>query len=750
MNETKIFKRFMLRYLLIAFLVVLGCIPFAFMAYKHIRDYTISTNVQKIETGITELEDNIDKMNMVSSMLSEDQNMILLKKSEGQIPADKVLNLKYLANQMFDIHCIYDFSPMFFVLFHSNDAFVSTNQVSDDFMQYYGKFFEVEGMTAAEFKQILFDRERTSPFVYVEQLKYNVTNKEVITKDAVLYVDSIEAGENLTTNKAVIAFIIDPKQLAETLLSKESLNEGVIKIADSSDNIIVNYGEGADKIGEIQESEFLKTDAGTLKLLNYINMKKGLNITVGLPMSQINNQMEDIIFFLLIYAGIGLLVALILTIAFSLHWYMPIRDMVKEAERLGNGSTGKKNEFDYVRESLLKLVSVKDELETKILLADTQKQAIELENIFIKGFYKREDEKKFIDKFPLVKEGYYVAYLQIHSEMDEDKGQRALVLAIELLKQDFLKEFLHVRSMSNTEILLIPALDHMDNETLRKIFLAMQEEITKESDVLCLVGLSQKEREISNINVAYAQARQTVHAYKNMNTSFVQFYQYINDSDKGCFNMSFLNKLYELILCSGKKEIEKMFEEAKEECVVHKERYEFHKEEIYHAISFAYYAATQQLTFIPKEELKLPKYQQNHSLIQFLDILEQSIYGICERIEENKKSKNLELRDRIIKYLEENYRRMDLTADVVSSEVGISEKYLSTFLKEHTGKTFSAYIDEHRIAYSKQCLLNTAWSNEKIAEESGFGAVNTFYRVFKKHTGVSPSVYKKNMMELEK
>lgn len=748
MNEGKIFKKFMLRYLLVGVLVILGCIPFSFIAYKHIRNYIISNSEVKIESGIAELENNIDKMNMISSMISDDQNLLLLKKIEGKILADKVLSLKTLSNQMFDLHCIYDFSPMFFVLFHNNDAFVSTNQVSEDFNKYYGKFFEVDGMNSQDFKNILFDRERESPFIYVDKLKYYVANREVISENAILYVEPIEVTENVTTNKAVIAFVIESKQLAETLLSKEFLQKGIIKITDASNTLIVNYG--SDIISDKIERQFIKTNNETLKPLYFTNVKKDLHVMVGIPMSKINGQMKDIIQLLLIYASVGILLALVLTVFFSFRWYMPIRQMLKEVKMIENHGVASKNEFDYVRESLLNLVSVKDELETKILLANTQKQAIELENIFIKGFYRKEDAIEFENKYQPVKMGYYVAYLQIQcKEEGVDKTQSALIMAMELLKKDLLKEYIHVRSMTNTEIMLIPALDEIENDKLLQIFLKMQEELLKQYDVLCFIGISQKEHDISNINVAYTQARQTVHAYKNLGTSFVEYYQYINDLDKGYFNMSFLNKLYELILCSGRKEIQKMFEEAKAECLLHKERYEFHKEEIYHAIGFVYYTANQQLTFIPKEDAKLEKYQQNHSLIQCIDILEAAINSICDRIEENKKSKNTELKDKIIEYVEQNYRRIDLTVDIVSKEVGISDKYLSTFIKEHTGKTFSSYLDELRIGYSKYCLMNTGWSNEKIAEESGFGAVNSFYRVFKKYVGVSPSIYKKNMAELK-
>ncbi len=83
-----------------------------------------------------------------------------------------------------------------------------------------------------------------------------------------------------------------------------------------------------------------------------------------------------------------------------------------------------------------------------------------------------------------------------------------------------------------------------------------------------------------------------------------------------------------------------------------------------------------------------------------------------------------------------------ITASSVSREMKISEKYLSQFMKEQTGETFASYLERLRIVKAKQYLEETDLSNEKISELTGFGALNTFYRTFHKHTGVSPKAYR--------
>jgi YesN/AraC family two-component response regulator len=675
-------------------------------------------------------------MRMISHIIREDPNLNILTQIKGKIPPQNILSLKYLNDYIFDIQYIYDYSSVFFLLFHENEGFVSSGQISDKYTDFYDTFFKIDNLSSEDFKAIVKDRTQ-GKFLYADNVKYYMSTIEMNLNSAILFVEPIINSVYLS--KASLIFAIAEDRLVETLLTPENIELGMVHISDAFGKMLVNYGDSEILIHN-NDKEYIKHNGETFKIINYTDDAMGLNITVGFPMNVVDAQIREMLMLLLIYAGIGFIIACMLSLAISLRWYKPLSNLLKEAVRLGSGQVGK-NEFDYIRESLLRLVSVRDELETKMLLADAQKQAIKLENIFIKGFYEKGKAEDFLETFPLLRNGFYIAYLQVISV---HKTETPLLTALDLLETYFAEGFLHVRSMDNTEILLIPAVEGVDEDWLKNTFSSMSEAVAKQWAGVCYVGISRREADISNINVAYANARQTVHAFKYMQTSFVEFYQYIYDHEIGCFNMLFLNKLYDMILCGAKQEISKIFAEIKDECVKHKERYEFHKAEIFYAISFVKYATYKQLSFIPAEDIRLIDYQQNHSLVEFLSALECAILDICDKVENNKKSKRTELRDNVTRYIESNFSRAEMTAELAAEEIGISEKYLFAFIKEHTGKTFSVYLEELRIQYAKKCLEDTNMSNEAIARAAGFGAASTFYRVFKKYTGMSPSLYKKN------
>jgi AraC-like DNA-binding protein len=73
---------------------------------------------------------------------------------------------------------------------------------------------------------------------------------------------------------------------------------------------------------------------------------------------------------------------------------------------------------------------------------------------------------------------------------------------------------------------------------------------------------------------------------------------------------------------------------------------------------------------------------------------------------------------------------------------------LSAFNNKHYKMNFNDFINEYRVAYCKEKLLNGECKHKKleaIAGESGFNNRNTFTSAFKRVTGMNPSDFLRNM-----
>ena len=76
-------------------------------------------------------------------------------------------------------------------------------------------------------------------------------------------------------------------------------------------------------------------------------------------------------------------------------------------------------------------------------------------------------------------------------------------------------------------------------------------------------------------------------------------------------------------------------------------------------------------------------------------------------------------------------------------ELNMSTSYLSDLLKKETGKSIKEHINELLVDKAKTILLNTNSSISEVAYQLGFDYPQSFTRLFKNKTGISPNEYRR-------
>ncbi len=102
---------------------------------------------------------------------------------------------------------------------------------------------------------------------------------------------------------------------------------------------------------------------------------------------------------------------------------------------------------------------------------------------------------------------------------------------------------------------------------------------------------------------------------------------------------------------------------------------------------------------------------------------------------------------------EKLFLQSDLKYSDIASKLNISVRQFSEFLNKALGKTFNDFINEYRVNEVKENLKNGDRNLQTIlaiALDSGFNSKASFNRIFKKHTGLTPTEYLKliNIEEL--
>ena len=91
----------------------------------------------------------------------------------------------------------------------------------------------------------------------------------------------------------------------------------------------------------------------------------------------------------------------------------------------------------------------------------------------------------------------------------------------------------------------------------------------------------------------------------------------------------------------------------------------------------------------------------------------------------------------------QRYNKRERNVGFYARQLNITPKYLSSVVKEVSGKTAARWIDESVILEAKTLLKYSGMSIQEIAYSLNFSTQSFFGKYFKQHTGTSPSRYKR-------
>ncbi|WP_298902569.1 helix-turn-helix domain-containing protein [uncultured Psychroserpens sp.] len=154
-------------------------------------------------------------------------------------------------------------------------------------------------------------------------------------------------------------------------------------------------------------------------------------------------------------------------------------------------------------------------------------------------------------------------------------------------------------------------------------------------------------------------------------------------------------------------------------------------------------------------------YKKQNKKKQQLFLKNQQLVRRIENLEIQHKKKNnappSEIADKsriqqfIYEFIEnKDYLSKEITLQKMAKDGETNTTYLSKIINEEYGKSFSNFINDLRITFTLKKLEISPYYRkltiEDIAEKSGFTSANSFYRAFKKKTGVTPSYYIKRIL----
>jgi two-component system response regulator YesN len=97
--------------------------------------------------------------------------------------------------------------------------------------------------------------------------------------------------------------------------------------------------------------------------------------------------------------------------------------------------------------------------------------------------------------------------------------------------------------------------------------------------------------------------------------------------------------------------------------------------------------------------------------------------------------------ERVELYLDVNFLS-ETTTSKVAKALSVNPDYMGRVFKSATGRSLTHALHERRIGKAKMLLLENLLNISEIAYKCGYKDLPHFRRMFKRHAGVTPSMYR--------
>ncbi len=128
-----------------------------------------------------------------------------------------------------------------------------------------------------------------------------------------------------------------------------------------------------------------------------------------------------------------------------------------------------------------------------------------------------------------------------------------------------------------------------------------------------------------------------------------------------------------------------------------------------------------------------------------LDLLASQLTLAVNR-QQNSKFETVDELFRIKKFINENFHQ-EISVSELAKLSGYSYDHFRHIFKKHIGRSPKQYITDKKIEHAKMLLSTSTMYVTDISISCGFSEISQFSILFKKHTGVTPSEYRRSYQE---
>ena len=147
-----------------------------------------------------------------------------------------------------------------------------------------------------------------------------------------------------------------------------------------------------------------------------------------------------------------------------------------------------------------------------------------------------------------------------------------------------------------------------------------------------------------------------------------------------------------------------------------------------------------------KKIIKIAKSKGFRQLILLLELLQDfgktDRYHLLASETYNEQEQNFsnDRMTKVLHYINTSYQKK-IELEKVAGIANLHPSAFCRFFKEKSGKSLSRFVNDMRINYACRLIIEGEYTISQVCFESGFNNLSNFNRLFKRHTGYTPTGY---------
>lgn len=433
--------------------------------------------------------------------------------------------------------------------------------------------------------------------------------------------------------------------------------------------------------------------------------------------------------------------------------YGPVRELVHVFSRFKKESEGDKDEYAFIRESVLATLRERDDMNNQ------QHQQFRV----LQGYYLSRLLKGHMEESLSVEEAAEIYRLQwtseqftvllFHMELAQDSRKTSLELShfivsnivMDLIRRRHLIHFTDLDGMLGAIVNINPLHANSWKEDIEQALSEALEFIEQRYGLIFAVAGSERQDGLKGIHQGFLQALEAREYSLLLNEDGFIWYGNVKQEETDYYySMNDELILINVIKVGDLSKATELLDELIEGIFSRQSSIEMIK------CAMIDLASTMMKT-IPLETSKSAIWEERRPVKRLLSCstraefrreLLEIVTLVCERVQTRiSLVSNMGIGNQVEEFVKSNFTDDNLSVSMIGAHFGITPQYVSKVFKTHAGQGLHDYISQIRIGEAK-LLLDEGASIDETALKVGFTSSSAFIRVFKKYEGITPGRYK--------